>query len=140
MSGYGIADILILSWSAASGRGGGRTLTLEKMRRERLTGFELKLTDWRSALMQAYRYNYFCDRAIVVLPRAAAKSASVHIDEFRRLGIGLWSFDRSSDVIRRFHTPRAKRPKNASARDRAIKLIFERLQFRQPFKLVQTRG
>ncbi len=138
MSGYGIADILVFSWSTDSGNA-GRTLALEKMRRERLTAFELKLTNWRSALMQAYRYNYFCDRAIVVLPRPAAKLAATHIDQFRRLGIGLWSFDSTSDIIRRYYTPRSKTPKNPSARDRAIKLIFARLQFRKAFKLVQPR-
>jgi hypothetical protein len=137
MAGYGIADILILSWNTAGG--GGRALTLEKMRRERLTAFELKLTNWRTALMQAYRYRYFCDRAIVVLPRSAAKSAATHMDQFRRLGIGLWSFDPPLNVIRKYHTPRSARPKNPSARERAIMTILRRVQFRKAFKLVQAR-
>ena len=136
MAGYGIADILILSW--ADSRGGGRTLTLERLKRQRLTAFELKLADWRSALMQAFRYRYFCDRAIVVLPRAAAHRAVLHLQHFRSLGVGLWSFDISSDRIRKFHTPRATPPKNPHARERAIKLMFRRFQFRKPFKLIKS--
>jgi hypothetical protein len=138
MSGYGIADILILSWSHR--QGGGRSLTLEKLKRERLTAFELKLNDWRSALMQAFRYRYFCDRAIVVLPRNMARTAAKHLDQFRRLGIGLWSFDTASGRIRKYHTARAKKPKNPIARERAIQTIFKRLQFRKTLKLVKSRA
>jgi hypothetical protein len=134
LAGYGIADIVMLSW--ATGQHGGRSLTLEKLRRERLTAFELKLTHWRSAVMQAHRYRYFCDRAIVVVPKTPGATAAKHVEIFRELGIGLWSFDQPKGSIRKYYTPPTGRAKSAVARERAIRAILAKVQLCKSLKTV----
>lgn len=55
--------------------------------------FELKLTNWRGALIQAFRYRSFSDYSYVVLPAETATKAFEHLEMFIRYGIGLISFD-----------------------------------------------
>ena len=48
--------------------------------------FELKLTNWRGALMQAFRYRSFSDYSYVVLPEETAIKALEHLEMFIRYG------------------------------------------------------
>ena len=70
LQGYGIPDLITFAWSTDQNQ--ATVLSLEalrqKLQRQQLTAFELKLRDWRKGIVQAYRYRYFCDRSIVVLP------------------------------------------------------------------------
>jgi hypothetical protein len=122
MAGYGIADFV---WMDFGQRGrGGSAAAGEPV----LTAFEMKLKDWRRALSQAYRYSYFSDRSIVVLPTDVANRAQGHLDVFRRLGIGLWSYEpRSADINVRF-TPAATRAKNPAARKKALNRISRKVE------------
>ena len=88
-----------------------------------VTAFEMKLSDWRRALRQAYRYSYFSDRTIVVLPAKGGQSAKQALPLFKDLGIGLWVFKRDLGTISKVFTPRAKRPKNPAARERALEVL-----------------
>lgn len=54
--------------------------------------FELKLTDWRRAMVQAFRYKSFSHLAYVVMPETTVENAKLHINEFQQYGIGLISF------------------------------------------------
>lgn len=54
--------------------------------------FELKLTDWRRAMVQAFRYKSFSHLSYVVMPEATAENAKLHANEFQQYGIGLISF------------------------------------------------
>jgi hypothetical protein len=83
----------------------------------------MKLTDWRKGLAQAYRYGYFSDLAIVVLPPESAKLARAELTLFRKLNVGLWSFHRATGRILRHFTPRASKPRNAKAREKALDLF-----------------
>lgn len=96
-----------------------------------ITAFEMKLSEWRKALSQAYRYRYFADRAIVVLPPAKAKLAREVLPLFRDLEVGLWSFDKETGAISELFTPRRAKPKSAAARERALSLLSRKLDFRQ---------
>lgn len=58
----------------------------------RVVSFELKLTDWRRAMVQAFRYKSFSHLVYVVMPEAAAANAGLHSNEFQKYGIGLLAF------------------------------------------------
>ena len=57
-----------------------------------VVSFELKLTDWRTAIIQAFRYRSFSNRVYVVMPEDTVKRAVAHTDKFNQYGIGLASF------------------------------------------------
>ena len=119
MSGYGIADFV---W-AEPGTGKGST--------SKLTAFEMKLRDWRRALTQAYRYSYFADASIVVLPVGVADKAEEHLHVFERLGIGLWSCDPNSERIDMRFTPKGTHARNPAAREKALGAISRKVKFRK---------
>jgi len=96
-----------------------------------LTAFEMKLRDWRRALSQAYRYSYFADRAIVVLPAAVADRAQEKMHVFKQLGIGLWSYEPKSATIDMRFTPSKTTAKNPIAREKALDRISRKVELRQ---------
>lgn len=96
-----------------------------------LTAFEMKLKDWRRALTQAFRYSYFSDRSIVVLPAAVADRAQRHLEVFQRLGIGLWSYEPKADNIEMRFTPDGTRARNPAARKKAVDRISRKITFRE---------
>lgn len=97
-----------------------------------LTAFEMKLQNWRRALNQAYRYSYFADRSIVVLPKDRIDRIGNDLRLFQLMGIGLWSLDVKESKIRKLFTPpRSIRAKNERAREKAFRLIGSRLSLRK---------
>ena len=62
--------------------------------------FEMKLSDWRRGLAQAFRYRSFATFSILVLDNTRTKSAVANADRFRRANIGLigLNVDGSYDV------------------------------------------
>ena len=133
MFNYGIADFVWIAWRAKSHPAEATALAMEKiqqhLQKHLLTAFELKLHDWRRGLSQAYRYRYFADRAIVVLPPQAARLARANVSLFRRLKVGVWSFDKTTGKIHPIFTPAKTKARNAVAREKAIQLITRRLDF-----------
>jgi hypothetical protein len=123
--GYGIADFV---WMEYGPRGKGAN---DAAGEPVLTAFEMKLKDWRRALSQAYRYSYFSDRAIVVLPAAIADRAQGHLHVFERLGIGLWSYEPKAQRLDMRFTPAGTKAKNPVAREKALDLISRKIQFRK---------
>ncbi|MBR4340935.1 MAG: hypothetical protein IKP89_10025 [Bacteroidales bacterium] len=57
-----------------------------------VVSFELKLTDWKTAIIQAFRYRSFSNKVYVVMPEDTVKRAVAHTDQFDQYGIGLASF------------------------------------------------
>ena len=57
-----------------------------------VVSFELKLTDWKTAIIQAFRYRSFSNKVYVVMPEDTVKRAVAHTDKFDQYGIGLASF------------------------------------------------
>ena len=121
VSGYGIADFL---WADAS----------DITRTPMLTAFEMKLRDWKKALGQAYRYSYFADHAVVVLPPMSVGPARANVDVFKKMGIGLWSFDAASETIETIHQPKASKPRNGGANEKAVALLRRSTKFRNLLK------
>jgi hypothetical protein len=135
LEGFGIADLIWIGWVHGLDT---TALTIEELRRSLqrrlLVAFELKLNNWRVALMQAHRYRYFADRAIVVLPTVEAIRAESSLPLFKRLEVGLWGFNPETMQIRRIYTPSASKPKSANARRKAIDRILTRAQFSKSLK------
>jgi hypothetical protein len=139
MSGFGIADFVWLDWRHSEATEGGTGLSVEQLRaefaRRKLTAFEMKLTDWRKGLAQAYRYSYFADVTVLVLPPSVAKNAKTEIKLFRHLQVGLWSFDKTTGVIRKLFTPARSKPRNVKAKEKALESIGRFIKFSEPTEL-----
>lgn len=58
-----------------------------------VTSYELKLSNWRRALRQAFRYKTFANQSYVVLDEATCSIAIENLDMFRQYNVGLASFD-----------------------------------------------
>jgi len=133
LSGFGIADFVWLAWQQSAASEDGTALSVESIKaqlaRQKLTAFEMKLRDWRKGLAQAYRYTYFADVALVVLPPEIAKNAKDELKLFRRLGVGLWSFDKATGKICRIFTPRHASPRNVRAREKALESLGRFFKF-----------
>ena len=131
LPGFGIADFVWIAWRDAAGSQEGSALALERLKarvaKHRLTAFEMKLTDWRKGLTQAYRYGFFADRAILVLPPNTAGIAAKNKSLFQQLSVGLWSFDADSGRIRKLVVPKTFGARNETARAKAVDLICRRL-------------
>lgn len=74
-----------------------------------IISFELKLSDWRRAAKQAFRYKSFSNIAYVVLPSKNASSALKNIELFERYDIGLAKFDNESD-FQILYKPKSSKP------------------------------
>jgi hypothetical protein len=131
LPGFGIADFVWITWRDAANSHEGSALTLERLKtrvaKHRLTAFEMKLTDWRKGLSQAYRYGFFADRAVLVLPPNTAATAVKKKSLFEQLSVSLWSFDTESGKIRKLVAQKFSGARNENARAKAVDLICRRL-------------
>lgn len=55
--------------------------------------FELKLSDWKRALLQAFKYRAFSHKSYVVMDKAFESRALRHIDMFIKANVGLATVD-----------------------------------------------
>lgn len=127
LSGYGIADFVWVDSPVPADSG-------ESAWAGTVTAFEMKLHDWRRALTQAYRYSYFADYAVVVLPPETAGNAAARLDIFKALNIGLWTFDPKTTAIHALHESRRAEPRNAAAKAKAMALFGRSTKFRELLK------
>jgi hypothetical protein len=123
LHGYGVADLVHVSWSAPGSPEEGTAVGLNRRPRLHVIAFEMKLKDWSKALMQAFRYSYFADRSVVVLPPDTGRIAVRHAGQFRALGIGLWTFDKETGKITKAVAPGGK-ARSAKAREKAIAALL----------------
>jgi len=124
MNGYGIADFIWIERNELVIL--GKAIFTGQIK---LTAFELKLANWKQALTQAYRYSYFSDMSIVVLPSKAAVAAAKHLELFRQMRIGLWKYDARSANYEKVYQPRFNRPRSSSAKAKALFLLGRKLKF-----------
>jgi hypothetical protein len=121
--GCGVADLVLCELPETTEQG----IDLEGLC---LSAFEMKLLDWKRALQQAYRYRYYADQSIVVLPEGAAARAIQSGFLFDALGVGLWTLDRWTGIVRKHVAPAScERPLNAAKRDKAMSALRARLVY-----------
>ena len=133
-AGYGIADLVWVFWPSSDVAGEASAVAIERqLRRLRVSAFEFKLRDWRKALAQAFRYSYFADTAVVVVPPDVAAVARQAIAEFRRLKVGLWVFDtRSSEINELYTPPQRNKARSTQARQKALASLLSFAKLGQP--------
>ncbi len=120
---FGVADMVWIAWSHRDNDEEFSAVSLEKkLSRRTLISFEAKLKNWQQALQQAYRYRYFSDKAIVVMPDENANPALKNLSVFEELEVGLWTFNTSSGCLKKHHTP-VNRVLSKTARQKAIAQI-----------------
>ncbi len=110
INGYGIADILALSIRKIHVEDHKDLLTAVLKSKPIIRAFEVKINNWKKGLMQAYRYNFFANVSILLLPQGKINVAKRNLSLFKDLKVGLWSFDIKQNKICRIYTPR---PRNA---------------------------
>ncbi len=133
LNGYGIADFVCLK------RRNNRDSTERHVGKAPvIVAFELKMSDWRKALSQAFRYRYFAHVSVVVLPLSEIHRASKFLSTFRLFKIGLWAFDRKEGQIKKIWTPRSSKPLSPQAQRKATRLITKQLNLRESSKLFDT--
>lgn len=111
VNGYGIADALAVAWKDNDLRYID-TRSFAGQANPCCRAFECKMKDWRKALSQAARYRYFAHQAIAVMPVDTCRRALPFLETFKKVKVGLWSFDVRSGKIQVHHTPRSKTPKS----------------------------
>lgn len=124
VSGNGIADLLVFSWSYNQTT---QTCTPHELERLNPTirAFEFKLKDWRSGMMQAHRYKYFSHASILVIPKNKLKCVEPQLDVLRTLRIGLWGFTPETRSITCLYTPRPKNQQILKYKQKVIELASQ---------------
>ena len=139
LAGFGVADLVWVAWRPSVAAADFTALSLEKsLARRQLFAFEAKIKDWQRALQQAFRYRYFADKAVVVMPAENVGPALRHLDVFREHSVGLWSFDKKSGVIREHFTPTQVRALSATARQKAVEVLSSKIDLRKLRKEFQA--
>lgn len=64
--------------------------------------FEMKLSNWKRAIVQAYRYRSFAETSFVVLDNANIRPAIRNIELFKKAEIGLLSIDLDGNLINHY--------------------------------------
>ena len=119
VSESGIADLVVLSWNSP------QSIDVPFQ----IRAFELKIADWQSGIVQAFRYKSYSNAAIVVLPVDNIAPALRKKNIFISSGVGLWGFDNVNMTLHRYYTPRPKKPTYLNKRDRLIKSIPKYYEF-----------
>lgn len=122
---FGIADMVSISWSLNRTRKKSLYTTDEFLNifSPTIRAFEIKLNNWRKGMMQAHRYRYFTNASVLVLPIDRNTNALEHIETFRKIHVGLWSFDIVSKRILTHYTPRPSSGLEVKYMKRVIQII-----------------
>jgi hypothetical protein len=92
-------------------------------RQFRSVAFEMKLADWKRALIQAYRYAAFAHYVYVLMDYTYVNRALRSIDCFFRSNIGLLSFS-NKRRLRIHYRPRCRTPYSPTLRVKLYKKIW----------------
>ena len=120
MPGCGIADLVVCNSASDD------PIRQQESNRLSIVAFETKLSDWRRAIQQAYRYRYYADQSFVVLPQGREARAVENRRRFRQLGIGLCVYDPDRKSITIPCRPHASRALNPRKRELALDRIRTR--------------
>lgn len=126
INGFGIADFVAINWDSSNLPHGHKMydpVSFIEGAKPTVRAFELKLADWRRAIMQANRYRFFSNASIVVLPADKCAAPLEYLYTFRTIGVGLWGFDIDSNRIISHFTPRPSAPIDIRYKCRAVKLV-----------------
>lgn len=92
----------------------------------RTFAFEMKLSDWKRALTQAFKYASFAHYPFVVMDHRYVERAKRHIEVFERSNIGLISVDPSGKTFVHFR-PRFRQPYSPSLKKHVDEIVIKEL-------------
>lgn len=95
---FGIPDVMLVHIESIDG----------KIEKEAIA-FELKLKQWKRALVQAYKYRAFAELSYVILDHSHINPALKNIDLFISANIGLVSVNETGEVLTHFE-PKSEIP------------------------------
>jgi len=87
-----------------------------------IIAIEFKLSNWKGALIQAFRYKSFADKSYVFLDNNYIHRALKHIEMFENYDIGLCSVD-DTGKIENFYNPKYNDAYTICIREKAL-LMF----------------
>ncbi len=128
VNGYGIADLVCVQWEQARLDEGDVAVGVDEFCRSTtptVRAFEAKLKAWREAMLQAHRYRYYANSAIVILPVKVCANALPYLDTFKSIRVGLWGFDRESGRIATYHTPSPTKPLAPKHTGEVVNKVFQ---------------
>jgi hypothetical protein len=73
---------------------------------------EVKLTKWRRALIQAFKYTVFANQSYVAMDFSYVHRATANIEQFQRSNVGLLSIS-NERVITNHYEPKWETPPNS---------------------------
>jgi hypothetical protein len=136
---FGRADLIWIPWSPDNLSEDFSAIALYKqLWRRKLIAFEGTLKDWKKGLQQGYRYRYFADKSILVMPVESIRPALSNLPQFQRLEVGLWAFDKQSGKITEHFSPNRAKAMSTDARQAAISLISRKINLRKVRKHVNS--
>jgi len=94
------------------------------LKAEKVVAVEYKLSNWKRALIQAFKYKNFANAAYVLLDKDFSHRAVRNIDSFKRSKIGLGFVDEMGDIIIEYD-PGVTKPFNNKFYEK-INNIFEK--------------
>ena len=114
IQGCGVADFLLVKFN-------------HRTQVKSLSAFEVKLTDWKQGLAQAFRYSYFADNTFLILPEKKCSSALANLNVFEQLNIGLYGFNEENKKIKLHYAPASSKALNRLLREKAEKTVYTRV-------------
>jgi hypothetical protein len=126
INGFGIADFVAIAWNAArleekSSKYDSKFFITSV--KPTMRAFEFKLSNWRKALMQASRYKFFANVSIVVLPIEKCGPPLKYLNTFKQVHVGLWGFDKNTNRIVTYYTPKPNKPIDSKYQILALELV-----------------
>lgn len=112
---FGVPDLLAVHARAAQAKGRKVVPSI---------AFEMKLSDWRRGLIQAFRYRSFATMSFVVLDNSHTKAAVANVDRFRRANIGLIGIN-IDGTFRIYVWPEREKPFSAHLHDALTRMVYD---------------
>lgn len=122
VNGFGIPDLVTVSWKPSV----KKRFSLQNLSElyPTVRAFEFKMSAYRRGLMQAYRYRFFADVSILVIPASKLPIAAQFIHTFHALNVGLWGFNETTKTVSAIFTPRPRKPDDQKHREIVISRVF----------------
>lgn len=110
---FGVPDLVIASFQCGNSDGSIMVFA-----------FEMKLSNWKRALVQAFRYRSFAEASYVLLDKKHIAPAIRHIERFQTANIGLMSIDLNGNVSIH-HQPIYDQPYCERMRSNLEKIVYQ---------------
>jgi len=135
VNGFGIADLVAISFKSEKvGRDISSIEKNNKIYKPTIRAFEIKVSDWRKGMMQAYRYKYYANTSILVLPSDRCSAAIPFFETFRKIRVGLWGFNDRTGRIHNYYTPQPTAAKEAKYYRRVLGIFANLPRSQRPLE------